>query len=142
MILHVDRNCFRGPRPTSLKDLRLDFHIDTIIDLETGAYDLICGMIPQFPADFGMAYYHMPCSDIFAPHPAIVAKALDLMSDLDRHVYVHCLSGVDRTGFVCAAYRMRVQKWTYSDALAEWKKSRHPWYFYWEHELKKYGRNL
>lgn len=34
-------------------------------------------------------------------------------------VYVHCLHGVDRTGTMIALYRMRVQQWTNSDALAE-----------------------
>ncbi len=138
-MFHVDRNCFRGPRPTDLKELRLDYLIDTIIDLESGVYDLIQGVSPQFPPDFGMAYYHLPCSDILPPTGAYVAKALDLMADVDRHVYIHCLSGVDRTGFMCAAYRMRIQGWSYADALAEWKKfGRHPWYFYWENSLKQY----
>ncbi len=140
MITHVDRNCFRGPRPPDLKELRIDFGIDTIIDLESGVYDLINGILPQFPPDFGISYYHMPCSDIMPPPAAYVAKALDLMSDVDRHVYVHCLAGVDRTGFVCAAYRMRIQKWSFEDARKEWiNLGRHPYYFYWERNLRQYA---
>lgn len=139
MIAHVDRNCFRGPRPGDLKALRFDFNIDTIIDLESGIYDLVNGVSPQFPSDFGMAHYHMPCSDFLPPSDAYVAKSLDLMSDVNRKTYIHCLSGVDRTGFVCAVYRMKVQGWSYGDALHEWiARGRHPWYFIWDRALKKY----
>lgn len=141
MITHVDRNCFRGPRPHDLKALAEICQIDTIIDLESGIYEVVNGVIPQFPADFGMSYYHIPCSDILPPREDYVAKCLDLMSDAKRRVYIHCLSGVDRTGFVCAAYRMRVQDWSYKEAHAEWLNlGRHPWYFYWNHALKKYVR--
>ena len=136
MILHVDKNCFRGPRPADLEIIRSQYGIDTIIDLESGVYETF-NNISQFPPDFGMAYYHMPCSDIFAPNPGYVLRALDLMSDPKKKVYVHCLSGVDRTGFVCAAYRMRIQKWSYADALSEWIRiGRHPWYFIWDNSLK------
>lgn len=147
MIRAVDRNTFRGPRPTDLRQLRVDYHIDTIIDLESGVYDVVqvysetyFENVLQFPSDFGINYYHMPCSDFTPPKEIFVKKAIELMADVDRHVFIHCLSGVDRTGFVCAAYRMRVQGWTYKAARAEWiSVGRHPWYFYWEHELKKYA---
>jgi protein-tyrosine phosphatase len=148
MILHVDRNCFRGPRPTNLKELRLDYEIDTIIDLQSGIYEALqihtetyFENIPQFPADMGIAYYHMPCSDLTAPEEIFVEKAVTLMADMDRRTFIHCHSGVDRTGFICAVYRMKIQGWAYEAALAEWiKLGRHPWYFYWDRELKKYAR--
>lgn len=140
MLRHVDRNCFRGPRPTDLKELRLDFQIDTIIDLEEGVYDLLNG-VGQFPPDFGMAYYRMPCGVWTPPWAGYVAKALDLMSDMDRHVYIHCKDGVDRTGFFCAVYRMRIQKWTYENALKEWiADGRHLQYMFWDRSLKTYSR--
>lgn len=144
-IRKVDRNIFRGPRPENLRELRLKYDIDTMIDLESGIYDVIRVYdetyykdVLQFPADCGMSYYHMPCSDIFPPKEVFVKKAIELMAS-NRHVYIHCLSGVDRTGYVCAAYRMRVQGWTFEAAHAEWiELGRHPWYFYWSRELKKY----
>lgn len=136
-ITQVSNNCFRGPRPTDLRALRVDYNIDTIIDLESGVYDFFNG-VPQFPPDFGMAYYHLPCSDITPPPSAYVAKAIDLMSSGDRRIYIHCLSGVDRTGFVCGVFRVRVQKMSYDNALAEWiALGRHPWYFWWTIAFKK-----
>lgn len=137
LILHVDRNCYRGPRPPDLKILE-DYKITTIIDLEDGIYEMING-VTQFPPDYGMAYYHMPCSDIFPPRDAYVSKALTMMAQVNRRSYVHCLSGVDRTGYVCAAYRVCVQKWPVDAAIKEWVDiGRHPWFFWWEHSFKKF----
>ena len=36
-----------------------------------------------------------------------------------RPVYVHCLHGVDRTGTMIAIYRMEIEGWRPSEALAE-----------------------
>lgn len=138
-VTHVSRNCFRGSRPRDLMNLRIDFRIDTIIDLETGIYELFDGVLPQFPPDYGMSYYHMPCSDIVPPNDLFVAKAIDLMADMNRRTFIHCLSGVDRTGYVCALYRVIIDKWKTVDAIAEWKRlGRHPWYFWWEKSLRDY----
>lgn len=55
-----------------------------------------------------------------APEDAPVDRFLAIVSDPTRHpVYVHCLHGVDRTGAMIAAYRIRRQGWTNHDALAE-----------------------
>lgn len=147
MIKPVDRNCFRGPRPDNLRELRVKYHIDTIIDLESGIYDVMRVYdetyykdLPQFPPDVGIAYYHMPCSDFTAPKKIFVDKAIELMADMSRHTFIHCLSGVDRTGFICAVYRMRIQGWSYEAAHAEWiSMGRHPWYFYWNRALKEFA---
>jgi protein-tyrosine phosphatase len=137
----VDRAIYRGPRPEGLSILRRDYHIDTIIDLELGVYELAFNReAMEYPADFGMAYYHMPCSDWFPPRSQFVWKCLRLMEQ-DRVIYLHCLSGVDRTGFVVAAYRMVVQGWLLEAAVKEWKElGRHSWFFWWESELKKYEK--
>jgi tyrosine-protein phosphatase SIW14 len=37
----------------------------------------------------------------------------------NQPILVHCLSGSDRTGVVCAAYRMAVDSWTMAEALEE-----------------------
>lgn len=138
---HVDRNAYRGPRPKDLAEL-VPHGITSIIDLESGVYDLLNGQVPQFPADLGMDYFHMPCSDISPPPDFYVEKAITLMAEENRITYVHCLSGVDRTGYVCAAYRVCIQKWTLDAAVAEWVSlGRHPWYFYWRGSLEKFCNN-
>ncbi len=139
MITEVTETIYRGPRPKDLRELA-PFEIDSVIDLESGVYEMLHD-VPQFPEDFKMAYYHMPCSDVTPPRREFVEKCLALM-ETPRRIFIHCLSGVDRTGFVVAAYRMRVQGWTFEKATAEWESmGRHPWYFWWTGELKTYVRN-
>lgn len=50
-----------------------------------------------------------------------VARALATIEKSRRHgpVLIHCWHGADRTGTVCAAYRMAVEGWDKADARAE-----------------------
>ena len=50
-----------------------------------------------------------------------VARALATIEKSQRHgpVLIHCWHGADRTGTVCAAYRMVVEGWSKVDARAE-----------------------
>ena len=140
MAIKISREIYRGPRPENLEVLRRELHVDTIISLQSGWYQLAYEdrYERQFPADFGIKHYDLGSSDIWPPEPWVVEKALSLMQQ-DRVIYLHCLSGVDRTGFIAAVYRMRVQGWSFESAVAEWKNiGRHPWFFWWEKELKKY----
>lgn len=43
----------------------------------------------------------------------------NLSNPENQPILVHCLSGSDRTGVACAAYRMAVDGWTMEDALEE-----------------------
>jgi protein tyrosine/serine phosphatase len=139
-MIQVSENLWRGPRPSDLGDLQKR-GIKRIVSLESGIYDLFHDgnlLCRQFPCEFQMAQYDLRSSDFAAPEDWAVYKFLSLMES-PIPTFVHCLSGVDRTGFMCAVYRMRFQGWKYEDALAEWKKlGRHPWYFWWESALKKW----
>lgn len=52
---------------------------------------------------------------------AEVARAVATMVEAQRHgpMLIHCWHGADRTGVVCAAYRMIVEGWSKQDARAE-----------------------
>ena len=52
---------------------------------------------------------------------AEVARALATIEKSQKHgpVLIHCWHGADRTGVVCAAYRMVVQDWNKDQARAE-----------------------
>lgn len=132
---------FAGPRPAELAALKRE-GIERIINLESGVYDVLRvyeGIeVEQFPPDFGMMEYIMPCSDITPPPEKYVEKILELARDRIP-TYIHCYSGVDRTGFVVAVIRMRLMGWSYEEALQAWRNVRHPWYFYWERALKKWS---
>lgn len=68
----------------------------------------------------GLRYEWIPLESTDAPEPEQVERFLAIVTDPEaRPVYVHCLHGVDRTGAMIAAYRIREQRWTNADALAE-----------------------
>jgi tyrosine-protein phosphatase SIW14 len=68
----------------------------------------------------GMRYERIPLESTDAPEPEQVKRFLAIVRDPNAQpVYVHCLHGVDRTGTMIAAYRMTVDGWSNSDALAE-----------------------
>lgn len=49
-----------------------------------------------------------------------VARFLKLIADpANQPVYIHCLHGADRTGTMCAIYRMAVQGWSSEAAIRE-----------------------
>jgi len=57
------------------------------------------------------------------PEDKEVAEFLRLIADPDNQpVMVHCLHGSDRTGMMCAVYRVVHDGWTKEQAIAEWTK--------------------
>ena len=59
-------------------------------------------------------------SDAWDLKPDEVAAFLKVATDPARQpVFVHCRHGADRTGTMCAAYRIAVQGWTKGEALLE-----------------------
>jgi protein tyrosine/serine phosphatase len=49
-----------------------------------------------------------------------IDKIVAIMSDpAMQPVYIHCRHGQDRTGIAVAAYRMKMQGWSLSEAQAE-----------------------
>lgn len=143
ILVDAKNSLYRGPRPNDLMDLQ-QAGIRRIISLESGIYDLFHDgnfLLRQFPCEFSMNEYNMKSSDFTPPKDWVVKKFLFLVTERPAPTFVHCLSGVDRTGFLCAVYRMQVQGYPYEWALAEWKKlGRHPWYFFWEPALKKWAK--
>jgi len=69
--------------------------------------------------DTGLAYEHIYMK---AWHPEYkeVVRFLQIVTDKRRQpVLVHCMHGADRTGFMCAVYRVAVQGWTKEEAAKE-----------------------
>lgn len=138
MIL-VANNLYRSALPKDLSVLSSAV-IETLISLETEWITLLTDKPRerQFPPDFGIKHYDFNFSFITAPKKWEVEKVLQIIADGDKTL-VQCLSGVDRTGYICAVYRMQVQGWTYEAALKEWKAEGRHWpYAAWERSLKKW----
>src|SRR6266404_5876162 len=60
--------------------------------------------------------------DSFDPDETVVQRLVDEIQQLSGKLLIHCEHGRDRTGFVCAAYRILVDKWTSDDAWEEMKQ--------------------
>lgn len=144
----VSENILAGPRPRSYADLRKE-GVGVVVCLQSGAYEeLYEDLYEQECAwKFAMVQVHIGCSDLKAPRGHEVAKFLEAVKyaeSLGVKLYVHCKHGVDRTGFMIAVYRMKVQNWTYERAEEEWFSNgfhKVPYLFplKWHKELKKYS---
>ncbi len=61
--------------------------------------------------------------DAFNPQDDQVAEFLSLVSDPANHpAFVHCKHGSDRTGMMCAIYRVAMEGWSKDRAIDEWTK--------------------
>jgi protein tyrosine phosphatase (PTP) superfamily phosphohydrolase (DUF442 family) len=83
----------------------------------------------------GMRYVEVPMSFLKKADPAVVRKALSVMTDpANQPVFVHCSVGTDRTGVVTAVYRMEVDGWSEAEAEAEMEAFGYHWIWF---QLKK-----
>lgn len=119
----VDSNLYRGSRPESPQDFA-KLPALTVINLETGAFEWFHNRNGEEDS-WGKAFYktviHLPLSDFCAPTKDQINKFLSIAKDFTRNgpVFFHCLHGEDRTGFMTACYRMKVQKWSRDAAIKE-----------------------
>jgi hypothetical protein len=114
----VTADLYRGARPTlaGLKSLHVNMLARTVIDLETwfdfDPFEAVaCGW-------YGQTYASIPCSP-WHPELEDVVKFLDLVRQGVGPFFVHCRQGADRTGMMCAIYRIAVCGWNKADAIDE-----------------------
>lgn len=136
---------WRGPRPKSLWDLK-NAGFKRVINLQYGFFELFNDdpYENQDASKLDMQWFEIKCSDLTPPTKEQVSLVLKIIADANQNkikTYIHCKAGVDRTGFMIAAYRILHKGWKFKAAVTEWKTlGRHPWYFWWEKELKKYEK--
>ena len=71
-----------------------------------------------------------------------VIRFLEIVSDSNNTpVFVHCQYGADRTGVMCAIYRIAVQGWSKEDAIEEMTKGGFGFHSLWSN-LAKYIEKL
>jgi protein tyrosine phosphatase (PTP) superfamily phosphohydrolase (DUF442 family) len=98
---------------------------------EYGIGRVVCLLNPEVPetqaekaaaARLGIEWENVPLPGDGASTPADRARILELLTTDDAPpTLVHCAAGVNRTGLAIGLYRIRVQGWTYEQALAEAK---------------------
>ncbi len=72
--------------------------------------------------DTGLGYEHIYMKAWHAEDKEVV-RFLQIVTDPRRQpVLVHCQHGSDRTGTMCAIYRVAVQSWTKAEAIREMKE--------------------
>lgn len=105
---------YRGaqPSPEGIKELE-KMGVKTIVGLRSEHSDKeILGSANVALVDIPMSPWNMKEED--------VVQFLRIVTDKDRQpVFVHCLHGADRTGTMCAAYRVVVDGWTKQQAIDE-----------------------
>lgn len=144
MITQIDKNVFRGPRPDNMDDLKAR-GVQTIINLETGWFEWFhgeSGQEKERAEKAGINYFHIPIDDILFPCKEKMDDIVWFLEQ-DKVTYVHCRHGNDRTGIVCAAYRVKVQHWSVDQAIAEvysmgFHKFPYEFPLGWEKSLRRY----
>jgi protein-tyrosine phosphatase len=116
---------FRGPRPETLEQF-LALPVKNVINLERGWFEPL--HFKNYQEDFwssqsSIMVHHLPLSDLWCPSDEMIKEFIELVHTYLHlgSVFVHCLHGVDRTGFMIACYRIRVQGWSPYDAIKEMK---------------------
>ena len=116
---HVSERVYRGaqPRDGGLSRLR-ELGINTVINLR--------GASAQTRAEeaearaLGLNYFNIALPNWGRPQDARVRRILEIIAAPENgRVFIHCRSGVDRTGLIVAMYRMTNEGWNANDALAE-----------------------
>jgi protein tyrosine phosphatase (PTP) superfamily phosphohydrolase (DUF442 family) len=106
----------RGAQPSRAGfQLLKGLGVDTVINLRVEA--------PEEEArvrDLGMHYFYFPMDPIGAPtHEQTLAFLRVVTNPRYGKVFFHCYHGADRTGLMGACYRVAVEGWTLTEALAE-----------------------
>lgn len=113
----VNDNLYRGAQPTAEGIAELEeLGVKTIICLrETHTDNDILGHSK-------IAFEHIPVQTA-KPTEKEVVRFLQIVTDKNRQpVFVHCKHGSDRTGMMCAFYRVVVDGWTKPHAIDEMTK--------------------
>ena len=104
--------------------------IKTIIHLRDRKLKNYKGQLKRFFIPFNP--YH--------PKDEVVIDFLKVIGNQTHHpVFVHCFHGADRTGMLCAIYRIAIQKWDKEKAIEEMKKYG---FHFWHKSLIDYIRKL
>ena len=110
----VTDDLYRGAQPDAegMRQLKA-MGIKTVVNLRSFHSDR------REIGETGLAYEHIYMKP-WHPEDEDVVRFLQIVTDADRTpVFVHCQRGADRTGFMCAIYRMAVGGWNRQQAIEE-----------------------
>lgn len=143
----VTENLFRGPRPKDIREL-IDRGFQQVISTQSGDEDKFTDSLyeSQLRTKFAdpenvypqIRIIQIRCSNIMPPTFHQVSAFLVAVGT-GMKTYVHCHSGVDRTGFMVACFQMQKLGMSFDDAYKDWvERGRHWWFDWWKIELYRY----
>jgi len=127
----VSNDLYRGAQPTreGMKELE-KLGIKTIVNLRSVHSD------KDEMKDVNISYEHIDMLPI-DPDTDDVIRFLKIVSDPNNTpVFVHCQYGADRTGTMCAIYRMAVQDWSKEEAIKEMTQGGFGFHSIWNNLVK------
>ena len=126
----VSERLYRGGQPEAQGFRALaDLGVKTIINLR--AFHSDRDELTALP----LQYYHIsiPGWDVADEH--VVAFLKLLRAAPEGPIYVHCWHGADRTGVMCAAYRMVIQGWSPAEAGREMREGGYGFHPLWQNMI-------
>lgn len=113
----VSDDLYRGAKPGAegIRQLK-ELGIKTVVNLRSFHSER------KEVEEAGLSYEHIYMTP-WHPEDKEMVRFLQIVTDKDRTpVFVHCRRGADRTGTVCAIYRIAVQGWSKQEAIQEMAK--------------------
>jgi protein tyrosine phosphatase (PTP) superfamily phosphohydrolase (DUF442 family) len=132
----VSDNLYRGAQPTAegIKQLK-KLGVKTVINLRCLHSDR------DEMKGTALSYEHINMTTWNVENNDVI-RFLKIVTDSSRTTaFVHCQHGADRTGTMCAIYRIAVQGWSKNEAIEEMTKGGFGYHSFWQN-LPKYVRNL
>ncbi len=134
----VSNDLYRGAQPTAegMKELA-KLGVKTIINLRSFNSDR-----PEIKASGEKFVYEHIWMKAWHAEDKEIVRFLKILNDpAKRPVFVHCQHGADRTGTMCAVYRIAFQGWEKQEALREMTRGAYGYHGIWQN-LLRYVTNL
>lgn len=119
--VQVDAGLYRGAQPDAegFRALR-ELGVRTVVNLRTSKSD------SELAVPAGLDLVEIPVHALIDSDPPTdeeLDRFFDVVLDASRRpAFIHCAHGRDRTGALCAVYRIEAQGWTNERALEEMKE--------------------
>ena len=118
----VSFQLLRGGQPTERGfELLKEHGIKTIVNFREEESSIKNEM--EIVRNLSLDFVSIPLRPFDIPESGCIEKFLEISEDQASHpVFAHCLHGMDRTGLMVGAYRLKVSNWTFEDTVAEMLK--------------------
>ena len=132
----VSENLYRGAQPTAEGMKQLEkLGVKTVLNLRSNRSDR------DEIEGTALTYEHISMT-MRNPDPENVTRFLKIVSNGSRTpVFVHCRHGADRTGTMCAIYRIATEGWSKDEAIEEMTKGGFGYHSIWKN-LVDYIRKM